>query len=51
MNIAAVFIVYFGIKETQFHRTLVREEDNRQNFEMRSLSLKLTSRNLKSCVP
>ena len=28
MNIAAVFIAYFGIKETQFHPTLVREEDN-----------------------
>ena len=26
MNIAAMFIVYFGIKETG---TLVREEDNR----------------------
>ena len=29
MNIAAVFIVCFGIKETLFHReTLVREQDN-----------------------
>ena len=25
----AVFIAYFGIKETQFHRTVVREEDIR----------------------
>ena len=28
MNIAEIFIAYFGIKETQFHRTLVCEEDN-----------------------
>ena len=28
MNIAAVFIAYFGIKETHFHP--VREVDNRQ---------------------
>ena len=29
MNIAAGFIAYFGIKEAQFHLTVVCEEDNK----------------------
>ena len=53
MNIAAVFIAYFGIKETQFHPTLVRAEDNTTHFSVMStmpgLNMEIQRHEIKHC--